>query len=416
MSLTKNQYPDNYTPNWNDQTFEYTSSAFAFTDFKYVIVATDVLTSQTQTFNIPKAPNTNEMKWYANVFTNQFIRHHIPNNVYGWNTCTDAIRQITIEVKEYYGGTLYAGSPPDITTYIVWNGMLRTLDWVDYDITDFVYTNTVPFKYLSSGVAESGYKLSRGETYSDTSLFLYVLANLTDTFEILQIDTYDSSDIVIGTSYINNNYFNASNYYEKYFCIDVGHKGLSEINPFLVTGTYPIITDQVAYYKLYDNNSSVGSPPGGSSEALRRIDINCSPFDVWTLHYLAKSGNFETLHFPKKSLATETIEKKTYRQNPNTLTSNQWAYTKAAEWEKVQSSTGQDSISINTDWMTEDQIQQHREIVSSPRVYIDFGSSIGLVPCRVTTSSIPQNKDTSTQLFGISLDIQPTYKNNYQHG
>jgi hypothetical protein len=417
MSLTKHQYPAAYTPNWNEQTFEYTSTQTGQSDFKYVIVVTDVLTSASQTYNIKQAPNTAELKWYANVFTNQYIKHYIPNNLYGFKVCTDAIRKITIEVKEYYGGVTYAASPPSTTTYIIWNGVLRTLDWIDYTQTDYVYTNTAPFVYLSSGTAESGYLLSRGETYDDTSLFLYALCNTTSTFETLRVKTYDINGTQLGTSDIFNVYYNDVTYSNKYFCIGVGSKDLTQISSGLVTGTYPIITSSVAYYELYDVNSSVGSPPVGSEQPIRRVDINCSPtYDVWTLHYLAKSGNFETLHFPKKSLKTEVIEKKTYRQNPNTLTSNNWAYTKFSEWEKVQSSTGQETIVMNTDWMNEDQIAQHIEIVSSSRVYIDFGSTIGLVPCKVLTSSIPQNKDISTALFGISLEIQPTYKNNYQHG
>lgn len=417
MSLTKQQFPDSYTPAFNEQTFEYTSTQVAQSDFKYVIVATDLLTSEVQTYHVKKAPGTDEMKWYANTFTNQFIEHFVPNNAYGWQTCTDAVREITIEVKEYYGGNTIPMSPPSTTTYRIWNGVLRTLDWVDYDQTDFVYTNSNPFVYLGSGVAESGYHQERKETYEDSSLFLYVLADTTNTFETMQVDTYDCDGNIIGTSYIANTEYNSASYVKKYFCIDYGLKGLTNIEALKVTGTYPIITDQVAYYIISDNNASVGSPPVGSNEPICRVDIKSAPtYDVWTLQYLAKGGNFETLHFPKKSLQTENIEKKSYRRNPNTLVSNQWNYTKFSEWERIISSTGQDSITMNTDWMTEDQIAQHREVVSSGKVYIDFGSVTGLVPCKVITSSIPQNKDWDNTLFGISLEVQLTFKNNYQNG
>jgi hypothetical protein len=416
VSLTKNQYPAAYTPNFNDQTFEYTSTQTGQSDFKYIIVATDVITSATQTYNVKQAPNTAELKWYANVFTNQYIKHYIPNNAYGFQKCADAIRQITIEVKEYYGGVTYAASPPSTTTYIVWNGVLRTLDWVDYDLTDFVYkSSTSNFKYITSDNNPSlaGFYTSNKVTYDDKSHFLYCLSSENNDLEFIRINAYDSNGNLLHYSDIANPYAAGTTYTDKYVCIDVGHKGLSQISAGLVTGTYPIITDQVAYYDVID---AYTQPPATARQNVSRIYIyNSCNYEVYTIHYLAKSGNFETLHFPKKSTKREDVEKKTYRKNPNTLSSNQWKYTKFSEWEKVLSSTGQDNFILNTDWLTEDEMELHKEIISSPRHYLDFGSTIGLVPIKVLNTSI-NIEPNGRNLMGITLEVQPTYKNNYQHG
>jgi hypothetical protein len=417
MTLTRNQYPVAYVPDSNDQTFEYTSSQIGNADFKYIVVVTDLLTSASLQFNIKQAPNTGELKWYANVFTNNYVKHYVPNNVYGFQVCTDAIRKIQVEVKEYYLGNTVAASPPSITQYIVWNGVLRALDWVDYDYTDFVYRNTDPFKYLFTGTPETGYRMPRGVTFSDKSLYLYTLADVTNTFETLRVKTYDVNGTLLGTSDITNPYYNDASYQNKYFCIDVGYKGLSQISSGLVTGTYPIITSSVSYYELFDVNSSVGSPPVGTEESIRRVDIGCEPsFTVYALQYVAKSGNVETLNCNKLSELRENITGSSYRINPNTLSANQWKYTKFSEWEKVIGKTGQENLILNTDWLTQNQMEIYREIFTSPKVWIDYGSTIGLVPCLVQNRTVFVEKDFNNKLKGYTIEVEPTVKNNYQHG
>jgi hypothetical protein len=137
---------------------------------------------------------------------------------------------------------------------------------------------------------------------------------------------------------------------------------------------------------------------------------------VYTLHYLAPGGNFETLHFNKVSELRERVEKTSYRQNPNTLVNHVYQYGTDSKHERTLSSTGTENLVLNTDWLTVDQVSFHREIVSSPLVYIDYGSTTGLVPVKVLTSEILVNKDWNNKMYGITLEVEPTYRNNYQHG
>ena len=415
MAITNYMRPALFTPAFNQQIFESTSNQIAVTDFIYRVVATDLITGEIQTFNIKKYPSaTGQMVWNAQVFTEQFVKHYVPNNEYGFKVCTDALRKIRVNVGEYYSAAYTSGTNYD---YYVWNGVRRALDWTTFDYTDFVYTNTEPFTYLFSGSAESGYKMPRGYTYSDKSLYLYVLANATNTLETLRVKTYDSGGTLLGTSDIANPYYNSATYTDKYFCIGVGHKDLTQISSGLVTGTYPIITSSVAYYELYDVNTSVGSPPAGTEEPLRRIDVLCeSKHDVFTLHYVANSGNFETIHFPKVSEHTEEATKTYVGVNPNKLTGNDYSYTKFSDWETCIAASGKEAYLLNTDWMTNAQAAIHRELITSPRVYIDFGSTIGLVPCKVTDTRAVMNKAWNAKNFANTITVIPSFTNRYQNG
>jgi hypothetical protein len=414
MAITINQFPSDYTPAFNPQWIEATSTQIASSGFMYRVVCTDLITSTSQTYNILQRPTTGELVFPAHVFSENFISHYVPNNEYGWQKCTNASRKIRINVGEYYGGVYYPGTNRD---YIIWNGVLRALDWTSYSSANFVYnSDNSNVVYLSSLSPSAGYELQSAVTYSDKSHFLYTLGQTAGDAQSLTIKTYDVSGTLLGTSYIANPYEASYTYTDKYLCIDVGYKGLSQIPSLLVTGTYPIITASVSYYTIEDV-SLLGSPSAATQTPLIRLDIECEPtFTVYTLHYLAKSGNFETLHFNKMSELKERAEKNTYRVNPNTLASNTYSYSKFSQWEKTISSTGTESLMLNTDWMSEAQVAGHREIITSPLVYIDYGSTTGLVPCKVLTSDILVNKNYNNKLFGMTLEVEPTYKNNYQRG
>ena len=416
MAITTNQQPAAHTPVVNPQTFESTSTAIGNADFAYRILCTDLITLSTQTYNIKQRPTTGELVFNAAVFSKNFIKNYVPNNVYGFRRCTDAIRKIRINIGEYFSSAYTAGANID---YIIWNGSLRALEWVDYAATQYIYKNsTSNFKYLTSDTYNTltGFHTSTKKTYADRSHFLYVLSSENNDLEFLRINTYNDAGTLIGEYDIPNQYAAGTTYTDKYVCIDIGHKGLSNLtlSPVqysVISGSAPIISSSVSYYDVID---AYTAPPATARKNISRFYIECEPtYTVYTLHFKAKGGNFETLHFAKNSQLRERAQKNSYRRNPNTLASNNYAYTKFDEWERTISSTGTESIQIKTDWLTPNQVAFYREIITSTEVYIDYGATIGLVPCKVLTSEILVNQNYNNKMFGINLEIEPTYKNNY---
>lgn len=421
MAVVVNQQPASYTPNYNPQKFEALSNQTAVSDFTYRVICTDLITGDAQTYNPKPRPIFGELWFDAKVFTDQYIKNFVPNNVYGFRRCTDAIRKIRVNIGEYYSGSYHAGSSYD---YIIWNGVARPLDWVYYSSTDFVYKNsTSNFKYITSDVYNtiSTFYTSNKISFPDKSHFLYCLSSEADDLEYIRINTYNSGGALLGQYDIPNQFQAGTTYTDKYVTIDVGMKGLTNIPSALytvVSGPASIISANVSYYDVIDYYLAPGIPPTATArQNISRIYVGCEPkFTVYAVHYLAKSGNFETLNFNKMSELTETSEKTLYRQNPNSLSGSSWGYGRDAKWEKCLSSIGQESILLNTDWLTENQFNFHREIFTSPVLYIDYGSSIGLVPVRNTTPSILINKSYNKKNEGITITVEPTYKNTYQHG
>lgn len=417
MAVTVNQQPSSYTPNYNPQKFEALSNQIAQTDFMYRVICTDIITGTAHTYNIKQRPTSGELWFDAKIFTDQFIKNYVPNGSYGFQRCTDAIRKIRVNIGEYYNSAYVAGSNID---YIIWNGVARPLDWVYYVSTDYVYKNsTSNFKYITSDVYNTltGWYTSNKTSFSDRSHFIYALSSENNDLEFFRINTYDSGGTAIGVYDIPNPYSVGTTYTDKYIAIDCGVKGLTNISTSLytvVSGPASIMGATVSYYDIIDGYTM---PPATARKNISRIYVGCEPrFTVYTIHYLAKSGNYETLNFNKMSELTETSEKTFYRQNPNVLTGSSWGYGRDAFWKKCLSSISQESLLLNTDWLSEDQFSFHRELFTSPSVYLDYGSSIGLVPVTLTTNSIMVNKEYNKKNDGITIVVEPTYKNSYQHG
>lgn len=420
MAITTNQQPNAYCPAHSPMIFEALSTQIAQPNFTYTIIVTDLITSTAQTYPVEQAPVTGELVFDAREFVKDFIKNYIPNNVYGFQKCTDAIRKIRVNIGETYGSTptYYAGSNID---FIVWNAGLSWLEYPVYSSTSYVYkASTTNYKYLTTNVnpaSATRYKPD-GVTYADKSHFIYVLSSESGDVELFRINTYDSAGTLLGQYDITNPYNPGTTYTDKYVCIDVGHKGLSQISTpadyTVITGSAPIITDSVAYYDIIDGYTA---PPITARKTIQRIYIGCeAKHDVFSLHFLDKHGNFEPLHFPKFSEITTKNKKTLYRQQPFTLTSSTWAYTRFTAHEKVMSTEEEQSYRITTDWMSETDANIFAHIIHSSVVYIDLGSSIGLVPVIVETNTLTRPKKwNQPKMRAIQIDIRYTFKEVWQN-
>lgn len=415
MSVTNYNQPEDYTPASNAQIFTSLSNQTATVNFKYKVKCTDSITSTQATYEIDDRPD-NRLAFDASEFSKQYVKHYVPNNVYGWQVCTNGVRNIVVNVGETYGTTPAYASGVNFDFH-VWNAGLPWIEFNGYDKNEYLYdSSTGNFVYLSSRPAETGYEIIRGKTFEDRSLFLYVLANTQNSFESLKIISYDSNNNILGTSYIANPYWNDASYRNKYFCIDIGKKGLDNIASGLVTGTFPILPVNCAWYELYDNTTVV-SPPSVTDIKVRRIDIEdeCR-YDVYTLHYIDKEGNGETLNFAKVSETNIQAEKTYYRRNPWEMSGNDYNYSLNTAQEVVLNSHTTTRIRINTDWMTEEECNSHKYLISSPLVYLDLGSNIDLIPVKVVSNSWRVNKKWNDRVYNITLDIEYTFKDVYQNG
>ena len=243
--------------------------------------------------------------------------------------------------------------------------------------------------------------------YEDRSNYVYFLGTVGNTTDLpqLRIRTFDVNGNIIGNSTIARPSATTGLIADQYQCIDIGVKGLTSIASGLVTGAYPIITSSVDSYTVREFVNT----------GLIRCFIKCNPrYTVYTLHYLNQKGGYDTLHCTKVSEKTSTKLATTFKQNPWNDVSNVMTYNPSMMLEKTQGITITDSLKLNSDWLTQEEFDRHRDLFASTDIRLDLGSSTPNIAVKITNGNYIQKN--SDRLRMLSFDLSYTFNNHRQRG
>lgn len=404
MAVTVTQQPEEYTPVYNNQIFVASSTQTAQPNFVYTVLVTDLISTEFKTYQIPQRPD-GYMIFDASAFAKSYYTDHnyIPINEYGWQQA-NGVRKIRVNIGETYGTTPVYTPGTDID-YITWNAKVNWLDWPAYEPDDYRYFSATGTNLVFLTPSFNEY------TYEDRSNYFYALTSQPGDVLQINIDTYAADGSSISQTVIPNPYEGSSTYTDKYICIDVGHKGLTNIASGDVTGTYPILSDQVAYYTVTER-CITGNPPASELTLVRRYDImREAKHDVYTVHYLSQTGAFETIHFSKRSDNDVIVDKTIAGQIPYVFNAGTYTYSRSSAVTKVISAERTERLRLNTDWLTQEQTESYSEIIDSPVVYLDLGSTDDYPQLRVVTNSYRINKRWNERLWQISIDFEYSHTN-----
>ena len=409
MAITVTQHPDTtfsptpvYVPAYNPQVFSAISNQYASANFKYTVLVTDVATSQTITLQIPARPVDHRMTFDASFIAKNLITHYLPINTYGFQKAT-GIRKIRVNIGETYGSTptYHAGTDFD---YYIWNGVVDFLTYPVFDKDNYLYNASVT---SPSNRVELSACLD-DITYPDRSNYIYWLTYGAGDLLKLKIVT-QKSDGSSTVSYIANPYQSSTTYTDKYLCIDVGYKGLANISSGLVTGTYPIVSAQTVSYQIYEELSSAPDPP---TRLIQSFTVGCEGvFDVYSVHFLAKNGQFETIHFPKNSNETVNATREEYGQIPFTMDSGSYFYSRSSSADRVLTSSSVTKLNLRTDWIDADHVSLYREVLDSPLCYLDTGSTLDYAAIIPIPTSYTVNKSFNKKLFQLQMEFKYAHSN-----
>jgi hypothetical protein len=403
MAITIQSSPTSPTPAYNENWVVATSNLTIQPNFYYTIVLTDVTGSYTfDTIKVKPDPN-NMLVMDLQAYVQLLMRNYIPVNLYGWQKCTNATRKFRFNVGETYDvlgtPTYFVGVDKD---YITWNAGVDKQYIAPYSPNYFCYDSSIPnLVYLT---------LLPSKTYKDRSQYLYALCQ-ENIGELNKIDvfTYDAAGSLLGNYSINRPDAGTGLYSDNYVAIDVGYKGLLGITAPFVTvnsGTYPIITSNVASYVIKN---------GDTNDVIKNITIECNPkFEVYTLHYLKANGSYETLHCNLAATLSSSKTTTSFRKSGWSLIANVMTLDPALNSEKIQSVTIQDKLQLNSDWLTDAEFALHKDLFTSTDVRLDIGSTTTYKGVKVTqTSYTTKNTD---RLRNYQIDLDYTHQNFRQRG
>ena len=404
MAVTLIQTPSTtkVTPAYNENWFIAESDETAQPNFKFTVNIDDTISGSTWTEQIEPVYGTNRIYFDAGAYAEKYMVNFFNGNTYGWQNCVDSYRPIRVQIGETYGSpaTFYPPPSSGIVTYNVWNGGLDTQTFAYYNADNYLYNQTTSnYKYLTA--------IGDLNVYEDRSNYVYFLGTVGNTTDLpqLRIRTFDANGNIIGNSTIARPSATTGLIGDQYQCIDIGVKGLTSISSGSVTGAYPIITPSVASYTVREFVNT----------GLIRCFIKCNPkYTVYSLHYLNQKGGYDTLHCTKVSEKTSTKSATTFKQNPWNEVSNVMTYNPSMMLEKTQGITITDSLKLNSDWLTQEEFDRHRDLFASTDIRLDLGSSTPNIAVKITNGNyIQKNND---RLRMLSFDLSYTFNNHRQRG
>lgn len=289
---------------------------------------------------------------------------------------------------EYYYST-------ETATQLAVNIALSPQEFLTFDATQYTVGSTTR-KFLNR------FKGTR-KVFTTSKAFLYFMQemnNATSKVTTVEIVAYDVSGNIVATSEITQGFSNTrDDHTQLYF--PSGPANLNLIpQAQLTSGTSgAIIPATTSYYKItlfFDTGSVYGE--------YLRYDIvdNCSRFTNYPIYWLGQFGNIEMYNFDRRSDIVNNIERSNFKTPlGGFLTATSYGYELTDRQETQYNTEVTQSITVNTDNLTEAEMELMQELSQSPQVWSLEGGV--LIPIILTDSTFTYKKKVNTKVFNFAM-------------
>lgn len=292
----------------------------------------------------------------------------------------------------------------------VWNGVENEIDWLDFDYTDYtINTASTTKKFLTD--SPRTLDINTGQ-----SAFLYFIVNATDAaaeYELKTYSDYNGGGSLLNTAYVENpinDYGGAWNL--RYGYIPVGTYDIENVNSALMTGSTPAtVFDGAKSYTVQLRNSSSDEV---SELFTYNIDQVCTKYTPVRLHWLNKKGGFDSFSFNLKSIEEDSIKRESYVKQSRTFNGTTYAYGKESRGTVDYDIRTSKKLTINTDFLTDEQSAWMLDLVSSPSVYIEQNNELIAVNCK--ERRFKKQTSLNDKLPQYTFDIEYALTNRRQRG
>jgi len=370
MALTVSQTPQIYTPAYNEQIFVALSNQIAISDF-YYLVQFQVGGSIIYTKKILQRPDGYCVFDAIEVVKN-YIKHSFNPTVTGITYATDSAVAVTVYIKEFYSGAVQSTYTYN---YVAWNACLDADTFSTYSYLDYV-TNGGEIKLLSPIRDEYLIPNKVIDIKADNWLHFFK-----DDFTYIDFVLYRSSGTIKGS-----------------------------LTKTIPTGAYIHYINTGA--KLWDGSGVTVNPTdtleinfegdtGGMSTSFTFTDV-CSKSVQYNVYYYKRNGGIGFKTFELVSQETMTKKTNTVRMNTKTLSGGIYSAPTYKREKNTVSTVSQKSITLNTNWITEQQAIQLNELFDSPMVWLQLETG-DYKPITITDNSYKFSKHVNDKLFNYSI-------------
>lgn len=364
--VTIGKKPLSVVPAHNDIEFYATSDEYSHSDFKFYITLSIPAFGDTFIFR-KDANSSGEVYFNCSNIVREYVKAYYPFGVYSWRLIQDSITDVTVNIGEFYSGTVHTGSN---ITFKVWDAALTK------DERRIYLPDNYQVKNGRTNIWLNNFDYTKTVTVKSTQDFvLYFLQ--TGTYKVEYMDISDTSSGSIATPSV------IQNPYQTYdmFCINAGPNGLLNLVAGDVSaGPFPVITTATTSYRIRFRYSIGGT--GTAIYATINVTVSdCAPrFDNVILFYQNRLGAFDFYNFYGNHIKNTSVEK-TFFKGLNSYNEGSYNNTSINVLGPNPQSINKKPINftytntqvLESDWLSDYDISILSDLITSPYVFVNKG-------------------------------------------
>lgn len=397
MSLTIYNTPKEFAPAYNQMIYTLSSTLSGNDNFRYVA---DIYVNGAATYtrlSVAPNPTNNYGVFDISGILSNYLSSDITDSSGTFMKCPNSILSYEVQFG-YEFGTTTINTYANITNNfgVAFNGAFDML--TNYVKNEHVLFNTST-KFLTDCpniITRVGEKLNIGWMVGAVSQ------------KYLQIKVYTSTGTLQKTVRLQSPY-DAAITSEKSLNANVSYDYLNTlVTGDLQFGTAPIFNASSSYYTIQMMFSDDGTAFTPVSEEKRiTIEELCTKYSPIRFKFLNNYGKYDYYTFSGAKTKNTEIKRTTYKSQPNQWSGTNYTYSNSSRGMVQYETTLNDTITINSDWISESESEWLEQLVTSPDVYIYENSE--LVSINITNSNYQTKYVASEQLFNLSVSFNYSF-------
>ena len=415
MALVFDQQPNTYTPLYNQSPWvvRETDTSGGLNDWRMLcrVISLTNGTVEVARFNIRFRDNTQRRVVFdaSEVLKGLVSYDHGPMTTDGpWLLAPNSIHWyvVNFQSQKYIGGVWVTQNQFTPQSKCVWNGVVDTYAFTAYNSANFVSYQNGQSKPLTA-FTPNLLKIGTDESYwahflsgqeqapISATITKYPLPNLQGT--PLAADPVQANPF--GLSFTGFPSVGGDEYSRPRVRVGVGPRDLAAI-------ASPISFAGVQSYKIVFQSATTGP----STDVTWSFNVDdCHKYAPTRIHWLNRLGGFDAWTFDMKSYDEDSIDRRQYKQQKNTLDGGTYGYGLMSRGTTDYHVKVETTRTISSDNLTDAELEHLRGLISSPVVFIESGS--GYASVNVNTKSWREKRGVQDGVFNLELEIQASLDN-----
>lgn len=424
MAILTYAQPDQYALAYNDNVYVFRSSIPTTTKRFKVYVLPEGSLTPIATLIIHPTPATNGSDDRAFVNVSRVLQSKITHDIeipvadhLGFTSNTNSHYEYVLAVREQdidaNGAYQDEGQLHFYDTKSVWNGTQDLIDWLDFDINEYLLDSGVGnHKFLTEGPTGTSYR----DITQRQSAFLYAIGTEDTAPKGYYLTTYDDFDAQ--GSQLSNilvHYQDSPsmdlNYDNRYFRIPVGTYDIPLVDSSQFSSGNPAtVLNGVKSYsiRLWDSTLPI------SEVVTFNIGKKCSKYTPIRLHWMNRLGGFDAFNFILKNEEKVKVDRKNFYKQHRTFTGTGWNYDKMDRGTTSYDIQTTRKLTVNTDYLNDTESAWMESLFSSPVVYQELNNE--LIAIILDGRSIDKKTSVNNKLNQYTFDLEYSLGNSRQRG